>query len=31
MEEVKAGGYISRIHFNDGTYVDIQKMTLSFL
>lgn len=25
MEEVKAGGYISRIHFNDGTYVDIQK------
>ena len=25
MEEVKAGGYISRIHFNDGTDVDIQR------
>ena len=25
MEEVKAGGYISRIHFNDETYVDIQQ------
>ncbi len=24
MEEVKAGGYISKIHFNDGTHVDIQ-------
>lgn len=25
MEEVKAGGYISRVDFNDGTYVDIQQ------
>ena len=25
MEAVKAGGYISKIHFNDETYVDIQQ------
>ena len=25
MEAAKAGGYISKIHFNDGTYVDIQQ------
>ncbi len=25
METVKAGGYVSKVHFNDGTYVDIQQ------
>ena len=25
MEAVKAGGYVSKVHFNDGTYVDIQQ------